>query len=176
MVRDDDRWITFSAFLASLEEPTTSMVGASGYKLQYDWWRVSKKPFRFLDLPTEIQRHILLYGIGERVAPRRETVRNVTVLTMGGDKIHTRKIDGDCTAPALVRRSNDSLLYLSKATRALALAVLNEDTVKVYPSFVCILFAFLDEPLARCATVELVGLRQQDQANSGVIAYRSEQC
>ncbi|TKA78131.1 hypothetical protein B0A55_02713 [Friedmanniomyces simplex] len=161
MVRDDDRWISLSKFLSTLETSSLSTVGRCGYKLQYLWWRSMKKssddaisagqsrqlavtatPLGVLGkLPLEIRRLLLLHCIGERVAPQKEDrlnangqYRYVTVLTRGGNFQQMNKSVYDCTGPPLVRRTNESLLCLNSTTSALALQILNEDTIKVYPA------------------------------------------
>ncbi|KAK5705974.1 hypothetical protein LTR17_021185 [Elasticomyces elasticus] len=157
MVRDDDRWIRFAEFLKTLKGSTMSTVGWSGYHLQYLWWREMKRlaktvksagaglevaalpgPMGDLEkLPVELRSTMLLHGIGERVMPHQEYVTRgqrqvyVTFLTRG-ENMRLRRSGHDQFPPRAVYQSNTNILRLNKATRALALQVLNKNTIKVY--------------------------------------------
>ncbi|KAK4953999.1 hypothetical protein LTR10_008603 [Elasticomyces elasticus] len=160
MVRDDDRWIRFAEFIKTLKGSTMSTVGWSGYHLQYLWWRemkrlakTSKSPGAGLEvatlpgpmgdlekLPVELHSTMLLHCIGERVMPHQEYVTRgqsqvyVTFITRG-ENMRLRRSSGygpGQYAPRAVYQSNTNILRLNKATRDLALEVLNKNTIKVY--------------------------------------------
>jgi hypothetical protein len=65
VVRDDDRWIRFEDFLRKQSEPTMKSYKKAALEVQYCNWRSTGHPFRFMDLPTELQKRILLFAIGE---------------------------------------------------------------------------------------------------------------
>ncbi|KAK4890498.1 hypothetical protein LTR27_010779 [Elasticomyces elasticus] len=94
-------------------------------------------------LPVEIRMKFLMHCLGERVAPKggwrsdenRQSSRDFTVLTRGDDMKRDPRFpehDDPYTIPRVVLPSNVSVLQLNKATRALALEVLNKATIKVY--------------------------------------------
>ncbi|KAK3658702.1 hypothetical protein LTR56_001573 [Elasticomyces elasticus] len=157
---DDDRWIRFAEFLKTLKGSTMSTVGWSGYHLQHLWWREMKRlaktvksagagsevatlpgPMGDLEkLPVELRSTMLLHCIGESVMPHQEYITRgqsqvyVTFLTRG-ENMRLRGYSGHRHGqypPRAVYQSNTNILRLNQATRALALQVLNKDTIKVY--------------------------------------------
>lgn len=153
VVKDNQVWLPFESYLQKLPPPASKRTAKADVQLQRHWWRSMKKPFRFLELPVELQKRIFLLAIGERVAPQtgywdsnvydysfgrradeESTMRlGYTCLTGGAtrDQHSVSSAYYDCTAPTLPP-VNLRLLSLSKASRETALAVLWEDTVKTY--------------------------------------------
>ncbi|KAK5134738.1 hypothetical protein LTR08_006113 [Meristemomyces frigidus] len=137
MIRDGERWLPLKQWLRTLPSPTMKAYRKVVLEVQYKWWRSTGKPFRFLDLPSELQRHILLFAIGEYVEPdytSSSPLNKRVDLTKGTQQLHSRKIAGlhnSTTLPAIAP-VNLALLGLNKSLRNMALDVLWGDTTKVY--------------------------------------------
>jgi hypothetical protein len=148
MVRDNDRWIPLANFLKTLGQPTLHNWRTTLWERQYQWWKSLHKPFRFLDLPVELQKRILLFAIGEYVEPRHfcrwvpdpesgreKRVPALTVLTSGNAKVASGSDGYNHTKLPKLKPVNHGLLRLNKATRASALEVLWADTTKRYSNY-----------------------------------------
>lgn len=140
MVRDGARWRPLKDWLQTFPSPTIKGYGKAALEQQYNWWRRTGKPFRFPDLPNELQRRILLFAIGEHVEPAYSK-DDAGYYWNGGKKevsltkgtMH-REDHRNCTSFPLIAPVNLALLCLSKQTSKLAGDVLWADTTKTYRS------------------------------------------
>ncbi|KAI7529663.1 hypothetical protein KC331_g15095, partial [Hortaea werneckii] len=160
MLKDEDRWVPLQQWLKNLPEPTLPNYHVLAYEEQYQWWRSTGKPFRFLDLPGELQERIFLFAVGEYIEPqflenyvwdedgyvnkqegaydKDEIVleqRRWTAVTRG---THRAKRSGiskyDWTARPAIPPVNLGILSLSKKTQEAALYALWKQTTKVFRS------------------------------------------
>ncbi|KAK3111083.1 hypothetical protein LTR53_014012 [Teratosphaeriaceae sp. CCFEE 6253] len=102
------------------------------------------KPFRFLELPTELQQRIFLMAMGEYVEPRYLTkarlipntsaYENITNLTGHGQPAEIKESYRCVALHKRLAPVNLALLGLNKALRAPALEVLWTQTTKRYMS------------------------------------------
>ncbi|KAK5737660.1 hypothetical protein LTR17_006522 [Elasticomyces elasticus] len=134
-VRMGDSGMLFRTWLETLPDHRMPGIKSMALEKQYKQWTRSKKPFRFTDLPTELQNRILLYAVGEYVESHVTSRGDMKLTASGGH-----------TAPPSTRRYvnplphqpppvNLGLLKLNKATRANALGVLQYETAKRYTSY-----------------------------------------
>lgn len=70
---DGDEWKTIEQFLKSWATPRFLGRIHPAFKneeAQRKWWRLTGKPFRFLDLPKEIRFQVLIHALGSEIRPK----------------------------------------------------------------------------------------------------------
>ncbi|KAK5120833.1 hypothetical protein LTR85_005900 [Meristemomyces frigidus] len=144
MIRDGERWRPLNEWLHTLPPPTMKEYGKVAIEEQYKCWRRTGRPFRFLDLPKELQRHILLFAVDEHIEPEYDNEwipkdggvyqKKGVKLTKGTFRAQERSYRGSYARTNLppIAPVNLALLGLSKQTRTMALDVLWGDTTKTY--------------------------------------------
>ncbi|KAK4891556.1 hypothetical protein LTR27_009887 [Elasticomyces elasticus] len=109
-------------------------------EMQHRCWKLSGKPFRFTDLPVEMQNKTLIHAIGETVEPcfelafvgrKEKTLATAYLGLTGFFRKHKTQLYVN-PLPAQPYPVNTALLGLNKEIRQNALGVLLYDTTKRY--------------------------------------------
>ncbi|KAK3075296.1 hypothetical protein LTR53_001497 [Teratosphaeriaceae sp. CCFEE 6253] len=144
VVRNGDCWVPLEDWLLTIPAQRMRNLHEASLELLRRQWTKTQKPFRFLHLPIELQRRILLLAIGEYIEPSHTVEypdpanplagRNITNLTANGlEKIQDHGYRVNPLHEPL-RPVNVALLCLSKLLRTIALDLLWDETIKRYQS------------------------------------------
>ena len=131
MVLLGDHWEPLSEYIKALPASRMSLVGASGIKLQCAWWRSRRQPFRFVDLPSELQKMVLLHLIGTHVTVKPMGLRYAPGCSpiQGEERIYYEKFDQTLPKLDLI---DEAIFRLNKDTARVAHEALWTATTKVF--------------------------------------------
>lgn len=146
-VKDRFSWVPLLSWLELLPNSVKKDIDKAALELQRQWWLRKGGYFRFLELPTELQKQVLLFAIGGYVAPEephriiyhsvdRETLPHAAPRNryrydafLRRRHIQRRPLDAMFILPV-----NAGLLRLSRKLQYLALETLWADTTMVFKS------------------------------------------
>ena len=144
LIRNGEIWLPLIDWLPTLPAQRMRNLYSAALELQRKEWVNQGKHFRFLDLPNELQDHILLLAIGEYIEPRYTSERHPdtgmitkNIVNLTGQGLEQRRVDRDWHVESLHARLkpvNPALFGLSKKYRAVALDILWKDTTKCFQS------------------------------------------
>ncbi|KAK5715272.1 hypothetical protein LTR17_016873 [Elasticomyces elasticus] len=136
LVRDGVNTHSLRAWLETLPDHRMPNIAQLALETQYQHWMETKKPFRFTDLPDELQKQISVDAVGETVEPTFNLLSHlighpVALPYLGLKRTVTNKFYVN-PLPEQPSTVNRALLEVNRSTRAITLEALLHNTTKRY--------------------------------------------